>query len=323
MMLIVLLLLIGALVIAQLLETRAAEKNAPPLGRFVDVDGQHIHLVDLPALDGGDGPPLVLIHGASVNLRDMEMALGAELSKTNRVIIVDRPGRGYSTRPEDGWRLDVQAKLIHDAVAAVGAEKPVIVGQSLGGAVALAYALKYQDEMTGLVLLATVSHEWPGGVAWYNRASGWPVVGFLLRRIVIAVYGPLAARPGVEQSFAPNQPPDHYYEKSGLSLLFRPADFKANAADLAHLKPQIIAMSRHYGEIRIPTSILAGTSDTTVSPKLHSESLAREIPGARLELLPNTGHALHHAETAKVVTAIREIAGKGETPRLQTAGAAN
>lgn len=289
------------------------EKKAPALGRFVETDGERIHVVELGAENGIGKPPLVLIHGASVNLRDMQMALGDELASTHRVILVDRPGRGYSTRPDDGWRLDVQATLIHDAIAELGIENPVIVGQSLGGAVALAYTLKYQDEMAGLVLLAPVSHEWPGGVAWYNKVSGWPLAGFLLRRLVIPVYGPLAAPGGVEKSFSPDEAPENYYEQSGLALLFRPRDFRSNAADLSHLKPQIIEMSRRYGDIRVPTAILTGTSDTTVSPKLHSMHLAEDIDGASLELLPDTGHALHHSETERVVAAILRIAdGHGD-----------
>lgn len=286
------------------------ERKAPQLGRIIEVDGARIHIVELGAENGIGKPPLVLIHGASVNLRDMQLALGDALSETHRVILVDRPGRGYSTRPDDGWRLETQAMLIHDAVAELGVEDPVIVGQSLGGAVALAYALKYQDEMAGLVLLAPVSHEWPGGVAWYNKVSDWPAAGFLLRRLVIPVYGPLAAKGGVEKSFAPDDAPENYYEQSGLALLFRPRDFKSNAADLARLKPQIVEMSRRYGDIHVPTAILTGTSDTTVSPKLHSMQLAGEIDGASLELLPDTGHALHHAETERVVAAILRIAGE-------------
>jgi pimeloyl-ACP methyl ester carboxylesterase len=115
----------------------------------------------------------------------------------------------------------VQARLIHEAATKLGAERPIVVGQSLGGAVALAYALQHQDDMSGLVLLAAVSHEWPGGVAWYNRASGWPVVGFLMRRLVIPVYGPIAARSGVKGSFGPDVAPDGYYDETGLSLLCR------------------------------------------------------------------------------------------------------
>lgn len=288
--------------------TTRAKNAAPPVGELVEVDGGRIHLVDLAPRDAPESAPIVLIHGASVNLRDMKLALGDRLAKDHRVIALDRPGRGYSTRPENGWRLDVQARLIHEALVARGVEKPVIVGQSLGGAVALAYALQYQDEMTGLVLLAPVSHEWPGGVAWYNKVSGWPVAGFLLRRLVIPLYGPVAARGGVAGSFGPDAAPQDYYDETGLSLLFRPGDFRANAEDLRNLKPQIIAQSGRYGEIRVPTLIFAGLSDRTVSPKIHAMQLARDIPGARLTLLPETGHALHHAQREVILQAIDGLA---------------
>lgn len=289
--------------------TAHIEKTYPPIGTRIGVDGETIHLVDLK--DGQDlgKPPVVLIHGASVNLRDMNLALGDTLAATHRVIIPDRPGRGYSTRPADGWRIDVQARLIHDAAASLGVERPIIVGQSLGGAVALAYALRYPDDISGLVLLAPVSHEWPSGPTWYNRLSGWPVAGFLFRRLVIPVYAPLVAKDGVIGSFKPDIAPEGYYEDSGLPLLFRPRDFEANASDLRNLKPQIIEQSKRYGEIRTPTIIVTGESDRTVSPKIHSMHLAKEIPGARLVMLPDTGHALHHSETAKIVAAIEALSG--------------
>jgi pimeloyl-ACP methyl ester carboxylesterase len=286
--------------------TWRAEKNAPPIGAFVDVDGERLHVVQAGP-DDSPLPPVLLIHGASVNLRDMKLALGDELAKTRKVVIVDRPGRGYSTRPADGWRLDRQAELIRGAAAALGLRRPIVVGQSYGGAVALAYALRRQDELSGLVLLAPVSHEWPGGLAWYNTVSGWPVAGALLRRLVIPVYAPLAARKGVVKSFGPDAAPARYYDETGLTLLFRPTDFKHNADDLRRLKPQIVAMSRSYGSIRIPTAILAGADDRTVSPKIHAAALAREIPGAYFETLPDTGHALHHAERARVLAAIDRI----------------
>ncbi|MEQ1931950.1 MAG: alpha/beta fold hydrolase, partial [Parvularculaceae bacterium] len=261
--------LIGVLVLLAALSGCAAvraEKNSPPIGAFIETGGERIHLVDLAPAGGGTGAPIVLIHGASVNLRDMKLALGDELAKSRRVIVVDRPGRGYSTRPKDGYRLETQARLIHDAVASLGVRDPVIVGQSLGGAVALSYALQYQDDMAGLVLLAPVSHEWPGGVAWYNKVSGWPVAGFLFRRLIIPLYAPLAAKKGVEGSFGPDEAPQRYYEESGLPLLFRARDFKANAEDLRRLKPQIVEQSRRYAGIATPTVIFAGDDDRTVSP---------------------------------------------------------
>lgn len=293
-----------------------AERNAPPIGSFIDIAGERLHYLDLGPRQS-EKPPVVLIHGASVNLRDMHIALGDQLSATRRVIIVDRPGRGYSTRPEDGWRLESQADLIRGLASKLDATNAVVVGQSYGGAVALAYALKYQNEMAGLVLLAPVSHEWPGGVAWYNKVSGWPIAGDLLRLIVIPAYAPIAAKSGVVKSFEPDPAPADYYEKSGLTLLFRPRDFKNNAADLRHLKAEIVSMKGRYPEISIPTAIVVGADDRTVSPKIHSAALASEIAGADYVVLPDTGHALHHSETRKVVQAIDNVTDRSQARRMR------
>ncbi len=283
-----------------------AEKRAPAIGRMIDIEGQRLHVLDMGPRDSAE-PPVLLIHGASVNMRDMKLALADALAEDRRVILIDRPGRGYSSRPEDGYHLAVQARLIKAAADALDVEKPVVVGQSLGGAVALRYALENQEEMSGLVLLAAVSHEWPGGVAWYNNVSQWPLAGMLLRRLVIPVYGQLSAESGIAKSFAPNTPPDDYYEASGLALVFRAHDFKANAADLAHLKSEITSQQKRYSELTLPVAIVTGTEDTTVSPELHSRQLAKEVDGASLTLLPGAGHALHHAERETILAIIRNL----------------
>ncbi len=283
-----------------------AERNAPMIGEWVDVDGERIHVFAAGPRDSAK-PPVVLIHGASANLRDMQMSLGEALSNDRFVLMIDRPGRGYSERPKNGYALDVQARYIHGVVNSYGLENPLIVGQSLGGAVALNYALQYQDEMSGLVLLAPVSHEWPGGVSWYNSASQIPVIGFFLRQLVIPVYGQLAAKEGIEESFSPDAAPENYYERSGLALLFRPKDFKSNAADIANLKDEIKKQQGRYNELKLPVAIVTGTADTTVSPDIHSKTLATEIDGASLTLLPDTGHALHHSETEKILEVIDSL----------------
>lgn len=283
-----------------------AERNAPPIGAFIDIDGERLHVVDVGPRDS-EKAPVIIIHGASVNLRDVKMSLGDRLAEDRRVIMIDRPGRGYSTRPDDGWRLAVQAQYIKAAADALGVEDPIIVGQSFGGAVALSYALQYQDEMSGLVLLAAVSHEWPDDIAWYNSASQIPLLGHMLRRFVIPVYGALAAEGGIEESFSPDEAPENYYERSGLALLFRAKDFKSNAADIAHLKAEIIAQQKHYGSLTMPVAIVTGTEDTTVNPDLHSKALAAQVEGASLTLLPDTGHALHHSQTDAILAVIDGI----------------
>ena len=128
------------------------------------------------------------------------------------------------------------------------------------------------------------------------------------------VYAPLAAKGSVEDSFEPDPAPPNYYERSGLFLLFRAHDFKNNAEDLRRLKPQIVEMSGRYGEITAPVLVVTGDADDTVSPQLHSENLARDIDGAQLIVLPDTGHALHHAETARIAAAIRELAAAAIEP---------
>ncbi len=295
------------------------EKRFPPAGHFVPVDGGVIHLVDYgnpdPLL-----PPVVLIHGASANLRDMQVSLGEALATSRRVILVDRPGRGYSTRPDDGWRLDVQSRMIRDALKARGVVRPLIVGQSFGGAVALNYAVNYQDEISGLVFLAGVAHEWPAGPAWYNRVSGWPAAGFLLRRLIIPAVGPLLAQAGVVSAFAPDAPRPDYIEATALNLLFRPGDFRANAADIRHLKAEVMAMAGRYRTLSLPVLIMTGDADTVVSPNLHSLAIAKEIQGANLVIFERTGHALHHSRTAEIASAINEFPVKIAEPLRQPAG---
>jgi hypothetical protein len=92
---------------------RRIERATPPAGRFVEVAGGRLHLLELGLTDA---PPVVLLHGASGNLRDMKLALGDRLARRYRVILIDRPGHGWSDRPD--LRGDAsparQAALVHE-----------------------------------------------------------------------------------------------------------------------------------------------------------------------------------------------------------------
>src|SRR5262245_17114181 len=73
------------------------ERWYPPAGRFVDVTGGRLHVVEIGPKDAAS-LPVVLIHGASSNLNAMREPLGERLSRNHRVIMIDRPGHGWSTR---------------------------------------------------------------------------------------------------------------------------------------------------------------------------------------------------------------------------------
>src|SRR5207237_8164267 len=100
--LLVLTLVVGALAAATSFGIARLEAAHPPTGQFVEVQGVRLHVVVLGLAHGSPGadPAVVLIHGASGNLEDMRLALGEKLALSHRVILIDRPGHGWSSRPE-------------------------------------------------------------------------------------------------------------------------------------------------------------------------------------------------------------------------------
>ncbi len=199
-------LVFAALALVSMFGTAAIDRAYPPSGQFVEVNGGRLHVLQLGRLDA---PVVVLLHGASGNLGDMRLALGERLASRYRVILVDRPGHGWSDRSDGrkGSSPKKQAELIHQALVKIGVAKATVLGHSWAGALATAYALEYPNEVTGLVLLAPVTHPWPGGVGWINSVIATPYIGPLIAYIGILPSGYFAITPGVAAVFAPQSPP--------------------------------------------------------------------------------------------------------------------
>ncbi|MEA2980701.1 MAG: hypothetical protein QOF09_2524 [Alphaproteobacteria bacterium] len=297
----------GGLAAFTALDAGRIARAHPPAGRFVEVAGGRLHLLELgPA----DALPVVLLHGASGNLADMRMALGDRLAPHYRVILVDRPGHGWSDRP--GGSADAsparQAALIHQALERIGVARAIVVGFSWSGALATAYALAYPHSVAGLVLLAPVTHPWEGGVGWYNPILTTPVVGPLFANTVALPLGKLLIGPGVKVVFAPQEPPANYRERSALELVLRPSELIANAEDMTQLKAFVTAQAPNYGPIQAPVIVITGDADKTVTPRVHAEAIAAVLARGKLIVLPGIGHMLHHAAAGSVAGAIDEIA---------------
>ena len=272
--------------------TLAIERADPPAGRFVEVTGGRLHVLELGP---PDGVPLVLLHGASGNLQDMRFGLGARLAARYRVILIDRPGHGWSERAgEDSASAARQAALLMEAFERIGVQRPIVVGHSFAGAVALAYALAFPERLAALVLLAPVSHPWSTGIAWFYSLTATPVIGELFARtIVLPVSFPFLDR-FAAAVFAPQPMPDTYVRDTATALVLRPAEFVANAKDVAALLDSVQRQALRYGEISAPTVIVTGDRDTIVSPDIHSRTLAKQVPQAKLIMLPGVGHAVQH-----------------------------
>jgi pimeloyl-ACP methyl ester carboxylesterase len=293
---------------------RRLEALYPPQGRFIEVDGVRLHYVEtLP-----EGPPrgtVLLIHGASGNERDVRLPLAAPLAAQGlRVISIDRPGHGHSGRGLDAPASPAaQARMLRAAAQALGAPRVIVVGHSLAGALASNLAIDHADFVAGLVLLAPVTHPWPGGIALYYRLAASPVAGWLFSHSIATPIGLLLLDEGVRSVFSPQAPPDDYAARTGVALALRPQTFRANAQDVDALYDFVTAQSTRMGRITAPVAIVAGDRDSVVLTNIHSRGSALAIPGAVLTILAGVGHSPHWSAPQASVDAILEVAQRARS----------
>ncbi len=278
-----------------------ADIPAPP-GQFVEVDGVRIRYVE-----EGNGPPVLLIHGASSNGEDMHMALSGHLDGY-RAIYIDRPGLGWSERPGGRWTPEREAALIVDIMDVLDIENPVVVGHSWGGAVSMRLAIDHGEDLAGLVLIAPALRSDVGDAAWYNSASRIPLLGPIVTRIFVPILGPRQIDSGLETTFAPQPVPAGYGDRVRVNRLFNPSVFKANAADMAPVNTHLAAQEGQYANVSLPTVFLAGPNDQVVNTAMHSGRVSEAMPNARLETDAGWGHMLHHYAPDRVRAAIDAVA---------------
>lgn len=285
---------------------RRAEASHPPEGQFVTIDGHRVHVVVR-----GSGPDLVLIHGASGSTRDMTFELVGHLEDRYRVLVFDRPGLGYTDRiNQTGATITQQADLLSRAAAELGAKAPIVMGQSYGGAVALAWAVHYPERISALVPLAAASGTWETGLDAFYRVTSHPWLGPLAIPLITAYVSDDYVAGVMEGIFTPQAVPEGYSAYFGPGLTLRRKTLRANALQRANLLDEIAALVPRYGEIEVPTEIVHGDSDPTVPAWNHAERLVARIPGATLTLLPGIGHMPQHVAAPEVAAAIDRAAAR-------------
>jgi len=290
------------------------ERTYPPQGQRVAVTGASLNVVQLGPHDAKGSPaepPILLLHGASSNLEAMRKPLGEMLAERHRVILIDRPGHGWSEREREADSTpDVQARMIAEALGKLDTGPVIVVVHSLAGALGARLALDHPDRVAGLVLLAPVTHPWYGGVGFYTKLVTAPLIGRLLAYTITLPLGLLLAEPGARAVFLPQAMPETFIKDSATPLLLRPREFLANARDLVTLKQAVEAQSPRYGEIRAPVTIISGDVDKTVSTVIHSRMFAKAVPGAKLIVLPGIGHMIQNAVPDLVVAEIEAMAAR-------------
>ena len=288
----------------------------PPRGRFVKVRRLRQHVVELGTATG-DAPPIVLIHGAGVNLEDMRLPLGERLSARHRVVLVDRAGLGWSKRKgRDGSAPQYQAAILRDVLDQLGITRATIVGHSWGGALAASFALDFPDRTAALILLASPFYPLAHPTTSLYALFAMPIVGWIYARSLALPLSLPFVGLALGSAFLPQLPPRDYLKRSAALLLLRPSAFLANARDMADLKRNLQPQPARYPGLSMPIVVMNGASDFVVAPQLHAVPFAAAVPNAKLVILPGIGHMLHHAATERVLAEIEGLAAMLTATRL-------
>lgn len=312
---------LAAIITAVILSHRMGQIAAanPPIGDFITLPTGKIHYIKR-----GRGPDVILLHGAGGNLRDFDFALIDALAARYRVTAFDRPGLGYSDDIAGGlWDNQgaspaAQVAVLRAAARALGIRRPIVVGHSFGGIIALAWATQAlaspndQADPAAIVSFAGVAMPWPGGLGAYYTVNSSRLGGAMLVPLLAAYVPDRMVDAAVRATFAPQSAPDGYVAHLGGALALRPDSFRANARQVNQLRPHVVAMTAHYPALTLPIEIIHGDADTTVPLAIHAAELIKIAPSARLQVLAGIGHQPHHSAPAAAIAAIDRAAARAQ-----------
>jgi pimeloyl-ACP methyl ester carboxylesterase len=289
-------------------QSRRAERDNPPVGHFLELDGARLHYLDEGPADTGTtgrsgGQPVVLLHGNTVMLDDWIVSGVFDLAaRTRRAVAFDRPGFGYSERPRDrSWTPAAQASLLRRACRRLGVERPVV-----------------PQEVAGLVLISGYYYPSTRLDAALVTPAAVPILGDLLNHTVSPPLTHMTLPGTLRTMFAPRRVPDRFRGAFPKSLIPRPRQIRAMPQEGAIMVPAAAALRRHYGGFSCPSIVMTGDADRIVDPKDQSLRLAHELHDAELRVVSGAGHMVHHAVPLEVAEAINQVAS-GRAPLQEVA----
>jgi pimeloyl-ACP methyl ester carboxylesterase len=286
--------------------------------RAITIDGDR-----LAYRVAGRGPLLLLVHGmagSSVTWRHVMPAL----AKRFTVLAPDLLGQGQSDKPRGEYSLGAHANTLRDLLDGLGYQRATVIGQSLGGGVAMQFAYQFPERCERLILVDS------GGlgreVTFYLRmltAPGFESVFPLVCTPWLRDAGNLVAtwlgRAGVRST-----PASQEIWRSYASL----ADAESRQAFFRSLRDVIdfggqavSALSRLYRAARLPTLIVWGAQDPFI-PVRHAVAAHKAIPGSRLEIFDGVGHYPHCEAPERFVAVVIDFIASTKPARLRAVSAA-
>lgn len=278
---------VAGLVAFTLYIAHRVDQALPAQGRFIDIGADRIHYVEY-----GSGPPIVFVHGLSGQLRNFAYLDMNALAQTHRVILIDRPGSGHSTRGAgSSASMSAQARTVALFIDAMGLDKPVLVGHSLGGAIALAVGLDHPNSVSRLALIAPLTHLVDASQAFGGLLIRSPLVRRIVSFTVATPFAIKGSRAILDIVFGPDPVPNDFGVKGGGLLGLRPRSFYAASSDLMAVASELPAMENRYADLRMPVDVLYGREDGILDWRSHGEALKRKLDTTNLRLVDG-GHML-------------------------------
>lgn len=211
------------------LTSRKIKRSIPKFGKTTVLQDAEIHWYE-----SGQGKPIIMLHGLAGNLRNFTYALVGKLDQDYRVIAIDRAGCGWSTRSKSECAtLQEQARIISEFIDKEQIEKPLIVGHSLGGAIALALALEYKNKISGLALICPATQiidKIPDMFKFLNISS--PLIRFFVAHTFSSLFGILTRKETFKAAFAPEAICNDFGIKGGGDFALTSEAFIRTSEDL-------------------------------------------------------------------------------------------
>jgi pimeloyl-ACP methyl ester carboxylesterase len=284
---------------------KRAERNNPPTGRFLKINGVRLHYVER-----GAGDALVLLHGNGSMVEDFASSGLIDIAaKSYRVLTFDRPGFGHSERPRGTvWTPEAQAELIYKALERLGVSRSIVLGHSWGASVAIAFALRYPEAVRKLVLASGYYYPtWRGDVVVMSAPAA-PLIGDVLSYTVSPIAGRMMWPILTKKIFGPAKVPQKF---AGFpkELAVRPSQIRASAGEAALMIPDAILFRDQYKNLNMPVSIIAGEGDRVIDIDEQSVRLHQELPHSKFYRVPAAGHMVHQTAPDAVMAAIDGLEG--------------
>jgi len=257
-------------------ESQRYPAGTPFRAQYRTIDGTRLRLIDT-----GNGTPVVLIHGFGASMYGWRYQLPPLVAAGYRVVVIDNRGFGFSDKPAHGYTNAAYAHLVVSLLDSLGIASAVLVGHSMGGAIAAEVALSYPDRVRGMVLIDAAGYgvRWPGVL----KLARWPQVGavvtrfrarWITGRILRSTYADPSkvTEADVDQYYAPVPDPAYGRALRGVLREFR-----------------FDSLGGRLGRVQAPTLILWGDADRWI-PLRDGTRFARELPRSEFVVVARTGH---------------------------------